>query len=240
MTAIEFEATLLHLGENAADFLRREIADRERRVSELTRRIEPLAGRPGPEARAAELESEQARLAETILRLERKAGEVCEGLLSRARVGIAAVRAEACCQVLADAEALFHDLAPGDLREAVSRSSPAMLGADLAGSGLPGLLQERLGWDVAACCRELAEGREALQKLAEAQSEVDAVRRQMQKVSARLTAHNVSSEVLRSLEMMEEPDWFLEDLVEPYTRAAVVESGWQLPRNVFKELGYAG
>lgn len=238
MTATEFEARLLQLGEGAAGLLRRKIADRERRVSELTGRIEHLASPADAESRAAELESGQARLADTILRLERKAGAVSESLLARARAGIAALRAEACRQVLADAEVLFNELAPGDLREAVSRSSPPMLEADLAGSRLPELLRERFEWDVAACCREMAEGREAMEELRRARSELDLLCRQVEEASARLAGHNVTPEVLRSLELMEEPDWFLEDLVEPYTRAALVESRWSLPRNIFKELGY--
>jgi len=238
MTVMEFEARLLQLGEDAADLLRRAIAGRERRVSELTRRVEQLDGPAGAEARAAELESKQERLAEAILRLERKASEVSESLLVRARAGIAVLRAEACRRDVADAESLFNELAPGDLREVVSRSSPAMLEADLVASGLSGLLQESFERDVTACCRELAEGREALEELRDAQSELDDVRRQIQEISDRLAGHNVKPEVIRSLEMMEEPDWFLEDLVEPYARAALVESRWQLSRNVFGELGY--
>ena len=240
MTPMEFEARLLQLAGESADLQRREIAERERRVAELTGRIEQITGPAGAEARAAELESERARLAEVNLQLERKAVEVSGSVLSRARAGIAALQADACGQVLADAEALFEELAPGDLREIVSRSSPAMLEADLAASGLPSLLQERFERDLADGSRQLAEGREALEQLQEAQGELDRLRSDMEGVYARLAAHNVLPEVLRSLEKIEEPDWFLEDLVEPYTRAALVESRWQLPRDVFEELGYGG
>jgi cell division protein FtsB len=241
MTAIDLEEWLVAESAVAAQWIERETAVAASAVLDLEKRLQQLtASAPADcEARAAALMAENVRLDRSIAHLEDGAERVAAQLIAEVSYGLEALDDASVAGALKDAQELFDLYASDDLPGPIDALPPAMLEAVLSQSSLGGDLAAEMNAEVARCHRKLAEAGKMAPLTATAGPELEQVREEIRWATVRLEEHAVAPEVLRNLDRIEESEWLLEEVLDPYTAAAQAEAPWRLKRDVFKELGYA-
>jgi hypothetical protein len=138
--------------------------------------------------------------------------------------------------VLEDTQALFDSEEPHLLHEPIETSSVAMLEADLRRSQLPEILEDLFRREIVEAAEEIGWAQSTLDQLEAVKARRDLLRAEVEDLRKHFLRHNVSEHVLRSLEAVEEPERFVEDVIRPCLCAAAAESEWHLPRGILEEL----
>jgi hypothetical protein len=184
----------------------------------------------------AALEQELAALDREIADLTRDVEQACANVVRELDAVLKRCDAVAAANGLEDAGALFAKWAPDDLQKNVADASVAMLQRDLESSHLPFTLQTRMADRIDRCRRLLVED-DGADKLLVLSVDHEVLEREIKLLMEHLTDHGVAPPVIDALAGLEDTPRFLEDIVSLYARAAVVEAGDKLPRDVLKECG---
>lgn len=236
MTKAELEAWLATGADNVAQALAA-ILDRERgEILELERQ---LASEPSIENVTAELGSlvsDGRELDRRLATLREQVAVACERQLDDLSQLLTRCETSARGVSVREAQALFDSLAPGDLSASIEISSRKMLERNLRESGLPSKLQNQVATRLERCRVTLVDD-SWLTTLTEVEATHAGLSDDVTALEERLKAHDVAPAVIKAVELLRDPDWFLAEVVDVYATAAEAEEAWRLPRQVLKELG---